>query len=29
MTVIYVTSGLLCIMLVGYLLSALIKPERF
>ena len=29
MTPIYLVSGLLCVALVGYLLYALIKPERF
>jgi len=29
MTTIYVVSGLLCIALTGYLLYALVKPERF
>jgi K+-transporting ATPase KdpF subunit len=29
MTTIYLVSGLLCVALGGYLLYALIKPERF
>ena len=29
MTTIYLISGLLCVLLCGYLLYALIKPEKF
>jgi K+-transporting ATPase KdpF subunit len=29
MTTIYLVSGVLCVTVAGYLLYALIKPERF